>query len=65
MKRINIYLTVEQEEFLLSLKRESGASLAELVRRLITKKMGEVDEQTFESSEALEKAEKEINSETS
>ena len=42
MKRINIYLTVEQEEFLLSLKRESGASLAELVRRLITKKMGEV-----------------------
>ena len=43
MKRINIYLTVEQEEFLLSLKRESGASLAELVRRLITKKMGEVD----------------------
>ena len=46
MKRINIYLTVEQEEFLLSLKRDSGASLAELVRRLITKKMGEVDEQT-------------------
>ena len=43
MKRINIYLTVEQEEFLLSLKRESGASLAELVRRLITKKMGEVN----------------------
>ena len=43
MKRINIYLTAEQEEFLLSLKRESGASLAELVRRLITKKMGEVD----------------------
>ena len=37
MKRINIYLTEEQEKFLLSIKEESGASLAEIVRRLINK----------------------------
>ena len=37
MKRINIYLTEEQEKFLLSVKEESGASLAEIVRRLINK----------------------------
>ena len=43
MKRVDFHLTEEQIEFLKQLKKETGVPASECIRRLINKKMGEVD----------------------
>lgn len=43
MKRVNFHLSGEQIEFLKRLKKETGVPASECIRRLINKKMEEVD----------------------
>ena len=57
MKRVNFHLEERHIEYLKRLRKLAGIPASETLRRMLDEKI--------ESSEALEKAEKETNSETS